>query len=119
MNRERAPTENPFRHGQEMVGHRVTLQIQQEQCAAKRITAASRSYRLHDRWENDATGKNGRTNDEVERSRREWKIERICYHPRRRCAPQVRKPMIERNDLCVSEMPGKAPAHVSGTGAYI
>src|SRR5580765_389131 len=27
--------------------------------------------------------------------------------------------MIERNDLCVWKMSGKAPAHVSGAGAYI
>jgi hypothetical protein len=27
--------------------------------------------------------------------------------------------MIERNDLCVSKMAGKAPAHVSGAGANV
>ena len=31
----------------------------------------------------------------------------------------MRPPMIERNDLRVSIIAGKAPAHVSGTGAYI
>ena len=57
--------------------------------------------------------------DEVEGTNTEGKLQRIRYNPRRRGVPQVRSPTIERNDLCVSKMAGKAPAHVSGSSAYI
>ena len=99
-----------------MVGQWVALQIQQEQCAS----CESPQRRDHiDHLVIREMVQHGRAKNEVEGAFSEGKPQRIRYNPWRRGVSQVRPPMIERNDLRVSKMAGKAPTHVSGSGAYI
>jgi len=99
-----------------MVGQRVALQIQQEQCAA--CESPQRRDHIDDLVIREMV-QHGRAKNEVEGALSEGKPQRVRYNPRRRSVSQVKLPMIERNDLCISKMAGKAPAHISGSGAYI
>jgi len=99
-----------------MTCQRVALQVQQEQCAA--CESPQRRNYIDDLVIREMV-QHRRAKNEVEGVFWEGKPQRIRYNPRRRCVSQVRLPMIERNNLCVSKMAGKAPTHVSGSSANV